>query len=52
MNAAMHSRYPPDHGGNRHPPSSHNDSSICGDSVVSSIYTCFAYGTYLGSVHK
>ena len=33
---------PPDHGGNGDSPSSHNGSSISGDSEVSSIYTCFA----------
>ena len=33
------------HSGNGHPPSSHNGSSISGDSEVSSVYTCFACGT-------
>ena len=36
---------PPDHGGNGNPPSSHNSSSISGDSEVSSVYTCFGCGT-------
>ena len=33
------------HGSNGDPPSSHNGSSISGDSEISSIYTCFACGT-------
>ena len=33
------------HGGNGNPPSSHNGSSISGDSEVSGVYTCFACGT-------
>ena len=32
------------HGGNSDPPSSHNDSSIIGDSEVSRVYICFACG--------
>ena len=36
---------PPDHGGNVNPTSSHNGSSISGDSEISSVYTCFACGT-------
>ena len=36
---------PPDHGGNGDPPSSHNGSSISGDSIVSSVYTSFTCGT-------
>ena len=36
---------PPDHVGNGDPHSSHNGSSISADSVVSSLYTCFACGT-------
>ena len=46
---------PPDHGGNGDQPSSHNGSSISGDSEVSRICTCFACGTdgpYLSSVHN
>ena len=41
INATMQSRSP-DHSGNGDPSSSHNGSSISGDSVVSSVYTCFA----------
>ena len=33
------------HGGNGDPPSTHNGSSISGDSELSSAYTCFACGT-------
>ena len=33
------------HGGNGNTPSSHNGSSISGDSEVSSVYACFACGT-------
>ena len=33
------------HGGNGNPPSSHNGSSISGDSEVSRVYICFACGT-------
>ena len=33
------------HGDNGEPPSSHNGSSISGDSEVSSVYKCFACGT-------
>ena len=36
---------PPDHGGNGNPPFSNNGSSIIGDSVVFSVYTCFTCGT-------
>ena len=46
---------PPDHGHRGDPPFSYNGSSISGDSMVSSLYTCFTCGTdghYLGSVHK
>ena len=32
------------HGGNSNPPSSHNNSSISGDSEVSYVYTCFVCG--------
>ena len=35
----------PDHGGDGNPPSSHNGSSISGDSEVSNLYTCFACTT-------
>ena len=33
------------HAGNGNPPSSHNNSSISGDSEVSSVYNCFVSGT-------
>ena len=33
------------HGGNGDPPSSHNGSSIIGDSEVSHVYSCFTCGT-------
>ena len=39
------------HGGNGNPPSSHNDSSISGDSEVSSVYTCFVCGM-VGHISK